>query len=118
MQRKATPQSRAPNAAEKRWMSFVKGQSNCWACGQYGPVEGHHVVGSAGKEKVNLVTVLIGHWFVIALCPDCHSLAGFSKLFRDLHGRQSRIWAERIGTYASKNECPDEVYQGVMKNGR
>jgi hypothetical protein len=89
MQRKATRQTRGPNAAEKRFHAYTK-ESDCICCGNPGPSIVHHCEGSCMKHN----KVLIGHWFVVPLCLTCDDVItqGSRKAFRDRFGAQSQLW--------------------------
>lgn len=117
MQRRPSKTTRGINAAERRWMQFVKGQSNCIACKAYGPVIGHHCAGSAAKIKVDLVTVVIGMWFVIPLCQRCDDLVthGSRRRLTDKYGPQRELWARLIKTWTG--EVPPEIITGIMESG-
>ena len=118
MIRKSTRQSRVANAAEKSFMSWIKGRGVCAACGNDGGVYVHHCEGSAYKRKVDGVTELLGHWFVIGLCESCDSVVtdGNRKEFRYWFGLQSNLWQSIADIYPG--EIPDRVYRGIMESGR
>ena len=65
MQRKASKKTRLPNAAEKRFMSWVKEQP-CIQCGREGVVV-DHMYGSTFRHN----RILIGPWALLPLCGEC-----------------------------------------------
>lgn len=111
MRRKATKQSRAANADEKAFMRYTK-ECNCIACGAHGPSEVDHCVGSSAKVKVNYVSVLIGHWWVIPLCPSCHRQKTSAKImFINNYGDLKTLWAIHAAGYNRK--IPEEIKGGI-----
>lgn len=111
MQRKATKQSRAANADEKRFMQYTK-ECDCIACGAPGPSECDHVVGSSAKIKVFLISVLIGHWFLLPLCHECHMMKTRSKRsFLKLYGPFYKLWLKHIKGY--HGDIPEDVIEGI-----
>lgn len=82
MQRKATSQSRGPNAKEKALQAWVKYQP-CSFCGSLMGSEVDHAVGSTYKKN----KLLIGHVFVNSKCRTCHEIvtqdarSGLFKLY-------------------------------------
>lgn len=114
VRRKATRQSRGPNALEKAHIQWLKERCACTACGNSGPVICHHVVGSAYKVKVNFVSTHIGHAFVLALCPTCDDVvtSGSRRLFRDRFGDESELWHDQYGQ--SPVSFDDDVVSGIL----
>jgi len=109
MQRKATRQTRGPNAEEKRFHAYTK-ESDCICCGNPGPSIVHHAEGATMKHN----KVLIGHWFVLPLCLACDDVItqGSRKAFRERFGPQSDLWHFHI-----KDSCslaPDDVYSSII----
>ena len=115
MQRKPTPQSRGPNAAEKQFLEWCKGQPSITS-GQYG-VEVHHCVGSSAKTYVGAERVHIGHWFCIPLTTDEHSdFHKFKKEFENVFGRQRDLWLRLVEGY--EYDVPNNVVQGIINYGK
>lgn len=118
MQRKSNRQSRGINSEEKAHMTWVKERCICAACDRHGPVIIHHVMGSAFKKKVNLVTVLLGHWYILGLCKECDDVVthGSRKAFREKFGPESNLFFIQSTKY--HKEIPLEVIQGIAQCGR
>ena len=115
MQRKPTPQSRGPNAAEKKFLEWCKGQPSI-ASGQYG-VEVHHCVGSSAKTYVGAERVHIGHWFCIPLTTQEHWLYHNRKSeFIANYGIQSHLWEALISNY--DGEIPEKVKDAIISYGK
>lgn len=117
MKRKRSKKTRAVNAAEKRFMGFCK-TGPCVACNQGFISEAHHCEGSTYKRKVNLVTVLIGHWFVIPLCTVCHQFFHNNKIqFIDAFGTQEKLWLEVYSDFidTGAKPAPMDVIQGIVE---
>ncbi len=111
MQRKATKQSPGANADEKRFMQYTK-ECDCIACDAHGPSEADHVLGSAAKIKVFLITVLIGHWYIIPLCQRCHLMKTRQKRkFLELFGPFNKLWEKHAAGY--NGEIPENVKLGI-----
>ncbi len=66
MQRKATKNTRAANADEKRFMAWVKEQP-CCICHTPVPSIVDHMYGATFKHN----KVLIGMWALLPYCPTC-----------------------------------------------
>jgi hypothetical protein len=110
MQRKSTKKTRGANAAEKAYHGWCKEQ-RCVCCTAE-PVEAHHCDGATSKTKVDLVTVLIGHWFVIPLCGSCHWLYHNNKSqFTAVNGKQHKLWRHVMNKY--DGDCPSDVCSGI-----
>lgn len=110
MQRKSSHKTRSANTAERRYQAWCKDQG-CVACAVR-PVDVHHCGGSTLKAKVDLVTVLIGHWFCIPLCAVCHWQYHNSKAqFLAVKGKQWKLWRHCMARYG---DCPEEVRKGIM----
>lgn len=94
MQRKATRQSRGPNAEEKAHMCWIKDRGICAACNSSGGVILHHFAGSSAKIRVGIECVHYGHWAVNGLCQRCDDIVthGTRKQFRALYGPEAEIW--------------------------
>ena len=67
----------------------------CYLCGQYGPVEEHHVFGGPCRS------ISDRYGFVVHICRKCHSLIHDSEKGVDmklqLHQEGQRIYEQRIG---------------------
>ena len=109
MQRKATRQTRGPNAEEKRFHAYTK-ESDCICCGNPGPSIVHHAEGATMKHN----KVLIGHWFVLPLCLACDDVItqGSRKAFRERFGTQSELWRKHVFTNAVTP--PEDVMIAIL----
>lgn len=62
------------NQLERKHLEKIK-QLDCQACGASGPSEAHHIT-DCGRR--------LGHFFTLALCPECHRGSnGFSGINRE-----------------------------------
>lgn len=112
----------APNAAQKRWQDWLRGQG-CAICGS--PCAIHHAVGAAGKHN----KIHIGQWWVNNLCHEHHQSNGgihgdlssfddFDKL--QLGTSRKLIEKSLFLMYANKYErqtgeqIPTEVKSAIM----
>ena len=107
MQRKATKNTRGPNADEKRFQGWLKDQPCCW-CGNDGPSIVDHCRGSTFKHN----KVLIGHWFCLPQCVKCDT-------GKTIHGKrlgnESDAWRRATDTFAYyKLNAPIDVYDAIM----
>lgn len=117
MNRRATKQSPAIDAAAKRHLKWIKGRGICCACGNTGGVIAHHSAGSSAKVHVGLVRVMIGHWFILGLCQPCDSMATRSRArFRDAFGKECDLWLKQSENY--KEEIPPLIIQGIVTWGK
>ena len=93
MQRPRSKKTRHANAAEKRFHAYTK-EADCIVCGQIGPSIVHHCKGSTFKHN----KTLIGHMFVIPLCPMCDELPTKHSLARFIQevGPQATLWKKHI----------------------
>lgn len=116
MQRKATRNTRGPNAAEKRHMAWIKERGICAATGIHSPVVAHHCEGSCFKNQKTLV----GHFFVIGLSEfaDAVITRGSRRRFREIYGPQSELWLKQLEHYPHKNEVPEEVLEAIRAWGK
>lgn len=116
MQRKPTRQSRGPNMAEKRHMKWIKERMTCAACEQYGPVICHHAEGATFRNN----KILVGHLFVLGLCPCCDSIVTRQsrRSFRDSFGSQSGLWAEQFEKYPRKDDFSQEEIDAIISYGK
>lgn len=115
MQRKPTPQTRGPNAAEDRFRSWVKEQP-CITCNNTGYVFVDHVMGATFRHN----KVLIGHWFLLPLDGWCdrQKTGGKRKQFREKFGNYSDLWLKLIERYPRKDEIPKEVIEAIKDWGQ
>lgn len=113
MQRKPTPQSRGKNSREDAFVDWLVDRSVCAACSVCGPGIVHHVEGSAFKKKVNLVTVLLGHWYVLFLCKQCDDVVTFGsrREFNNKFGPSPDLWDLQAQDYPK--EIPFEIIHGI-----
>jgi len=122
MQRKRSRNTREANAAEKRFMKWVKDQ-DCVACGADGPSIVDHMYGATFKNN----KVLIGHWALLPYCTDCDSiktngshtthLAWFGVSQADFFGGLwPEYWAYCGGGLPSP--IPQEVIDAIMDWGK
>jgi len=119
MQRKPTKNTRGPDASEKHYQNWIKTErQTCAACGNKGPVIGHHCEGATFKHNKELV----GHWFFIGLCQACDDVVthGSRRGFRELFGPQSAMWEKEQIAYLidTERECPPGVYMAIMDWGK
>ena len=118
MQRKATKNTRGPNADEKRYVTWIKERDWCAACGSEELVIAHHCEGSCFKHN----KVLVGHWFVIGLCEYCDGIItkGNRKTFREYFGPQSMLWNDCTGKYFEEtgNKPPYDVAEAILDWGK
>ena len=99
-------------------MKFVKEYWRCVACGMYGvPIIAHHCEGAAFKRKVDMVTVLLGPWFLLPLCQRCDDIVTHQsrRAFREKFGYQWFMWRNLIGEFPEK--VPEEVFKGIVESG-
>ncbi len=108
MQRKATKNTRAANADEKRFHAITK-NSDCIVCGNPSPSIVNHCWGATFKH----LKVLVGHWFVIPLCLECDNVIthGSRRGFSERFGTQSSLWGSHIKNTAV--EPPFEVVESI-----
>ena len=113
MQRKATKNTRAANADEKRFMAWVKWQ-DCCVCGVSGPSVVDHCYGSAFKHN----KTLIGHFFVIPLCTTCDAVdtQGSRRAFVDKFGPKSEYWLKIYDR--APVSVPEEIVEAIKDWGR
>lgn len=117
MQRLATRQSPAANAAAKAHMAWLKGRGICASCGDDSGVICHHSVGSSFKVHVGIERVHIGHAFVLGLCMACDTLRTRSrKRFIDAFGLECKLWSMQYQESPIKFE--DLIVHGIINSGR
>ena len=90
MQRKATKNTRGPNAQEKRFQGWIKHRPCCWCGSDSGSIV-DHVKGATFKHNKEL----IGHIFVLPNCLSCDD-------------KKTRL-GERLGDYV-------EVWLGEVED--
>jgi len=118
MQRKATKNTRGPNADEKRFHGWVK-ERPCAVCGLPGPSIVDHAEGATFKHNKTLV----GHWFVVPLCEahDKIKTRGSRRGFKDMFGPHSELWEKEIGAYLADSDMhsvPSDVHLAIIDWGR
>ena len=91
MQRKATKNTRGPNAGEKRFQGWLKEQSCVW-CGCAGPSIVDHCRGATFKHN----KTLIGHWFCI---PQCYQCDTDKTINGKRQGNESQAWLKKVNEY-------------------
>ena len=109
MQRRATKNTRAANADEKRFQSFTK-ESSCIVCDNPPPSIVHHCMGATYKHN----KTLIGHWFVLPLCVTCDDVItqGSRRAFKDKFGFQHGFWSAHSKNYINSHayvRIPHEI---------
>lgn len=113
MMRKPTKNTRGPNAAEKRFMQWIKEQP-CCNCGHPGPSIVDHCEGSTFRH----MKVLVGHWFLIPLCVLCDkfkTLGNHRAQKKNFKRTNSDLWCGLVQHYPNKDEIPPEVYEAISK---
>lgn len=114
MQRKATKKStRAANAKEKAFMSWVKDQP-CCECGD-SPVIVDHMYGATFIHN----KVLIGHWALLPLCLECDRVKtnGSHNTYKEVFKRtQADAW--EVLTINYYVEIPKDVILAIVDWGR
>lgn len=109
MQRKATNKTRGPTAEEIRFGKITK-DCDCIVCGSPGPSIVDHCRGSTFR---NLKT-LIGHWFILPLCPVCDKwhTKGSVRRFENESGNQQAVWWS-IHIIKNSVVVPDDVLMAI-----
>ena len=117
MQRKATKNTRGPNANEKAFQGWLKDRP-CCACNHSAPSIVNHCEGATFKHN----KVLIGHFFCIPLCQKCDDVIthGSRKQFRETFGPQSDLFLALAAEYDLMRPAiiPDDVIQSIADWGR
>lgn len=117
MQRKATKNTRGPNAEENRFQAWLK-ERPCCVTGNPGPSIVHHCEGATFKNN----KVLVGHWFCLPLSKEVDDVVTqrSRKAFRDMFGPQCLLWAVVTNEYLDEKdiEVPDDVVKAIMGWGR
>jgi len=103
VQRKATKQTRGPNAAEKRFQGWLKEHSCVW-CGNPGPGIVDHAKGATFRHN----KTLIGHWFCLPVCYECDQK---KTIGGKRQGNEAQAWLDLEFEYQMKGlgEAPCEV---------
>lgn len=114
MRSKRGPNStRGPNADERRFASLVK-ERPCCCCQTPGPSIVQHCFGAKFKHN----KTLIGHRFIIPLCPVCDSYdtQGSHRAFSDRFGPQADLWVAETLKY--NDDHPQDVTNAIIAWGR
>ena len=114
MQRRATKNTRAANAAEKRFLRWVKEQP-CCICDNPGPSIADHCEGSTFRHN----KILVGMWYLLPYCYHCDQVKtqGSRRAHFNAFGvTQSTLWLDLVLRYPG--EVPPEVIQAVASWGR
>jgi len=109
MQRKATNNTRGPNAEEKRFQAYTK-QCDCIVCDCPGPSIVDHCYGATAKHN----KVLVGHWWVIPLCLECDTIKtqGNAKRLISKIGMQFKdLWI--LHTLRHEKLVPTDVLDAI-----
>lgn len=118
MRRKATKNTRGPNADEKRFQGWIKQWGVCIACLNCSPVICHHCEGATFKHN----KTLIGHWFCIPLCLECDNIITHRSRnkFREAYDNQCNLWHSiyMVFSVETGNECPQEIVHAIMDWGK
>lgn len=115
MQRKATKQSPAANAEQKRFMAWVKEQP-CVECGGHSVIVDHMYGATFRHNKVR-----IGNWALLPLCPACDAVKthGSHNTYKQVFGRtQAEAWSSLIDMTEWFSDIPDDVYASIRDWGR
>ena len=112
MQRKATKNTRGPNADEKRFQAWLKDHDCVW-CGHPAPSIVDHCRGATFKHN----KTLIGHWMCVSQCASCD----FEKTTNGKRqGNESKACTDLILEYqfSGYDTCPDTVFDAIIDWGR
>lgn len=114
MRRKATKQSRAANASEKRYHQWAK-MEPCACCGSFSGSILDHWVGSSKKLYNGLERVMVGHWLLLPLCQQCDDVKtrGSLRAFNDTFGNWLQLWLDFIP--GSPEKPPENVVAAVKQ---
>lgn len=110
MQRKPSKKTRGINAAEKKFMSWVKDQP-CIQCGNE-PVIVDHCYGSTFKNN----RILIGMWALLPLCERCDIVKtnGSHKAYLNRFGEtQSESFTRLMTKTPDELKPPQDVIDAV-----
>lgn len=114
MQRRATKNTRGANAAEKRYLKWVKEQP-CIICQQPGPSIADHCEGATFKTS----KVLVGMWFILPYCQVCDAVKTQGSRRAHLNQfstTQSALWLHFIEQ--APEPPPPEVVAAIADWGR
>ena len=116
MQRPATRQSRAADAAERRHITWIKERGVCAACGNDGGVIAHHMEGSSFRHQ----KLLLGHWMILGLCGPCDNIItrGSRRAFREAFGNQCDLWFKQLQEYPLRHEIGQHEIDAIMDWGK
>lgn len=114
MQRKATAQSRGPNAAESRLLGIVK-ELPCICCGAPGPSIIDHIYGSSKKLYCGIERVHVGHMAVLPLCYSCDYIKTHRsrRVFEEQFGQQEQLWFNMLNKHSLTEMVPENVRQAI-----
>lgn len=116
MQRSATKNTRAPNAAEKRLMDWAKRQP-CVICHAPAPSIVDHMYGSTFRHN----KVLIGMFAQLSYCQTCDAVKtqGSHRAHKEAFGfTQAELYLIRIQSYPNLDEVPAEVIAAIRSWNR
>lgn len=105
MQRRATKNTRGPNAEEKRYQAWLKQQPCVW-CHADGPSIVDHCRGATFKHN----KTLIGHWFCISQCVECDTK---KTIGGQRNGNEALAWFEQWAL-GYQVDCPKEVINSIL----
>ena len=108
MQRKATKNTRGPNAAEKRFQGWLKEQPCIW-CNAEGPSIVDHCRGATFKHN----KTLIGHWFCLPQCVECDTK---KTIHGKRNGNEAFWWWQVFSQY--QVDCPLDVIEAIQDWGK
>lgn len=113
MQRKATKNTRGPNAQEKAFHGWLKEQS-CAYCGNPGPSIVDHARGATFKHQ----KVLIGHAFCTSKCEQCDMFKTHGSHrghYEACEINESTAWIRKQGKWLDETgQCfPSEVILSI-----
>jgi len=91
VQRRATKQSRGPNAEEKRFQGWLKEHECVW-CGNPGPSIVDHCRGATFKHNKTHV----GHWLCLSQCVTCDT---GKTIHGKRQGNESEAWLDLCHEY-------------------
>lgn len=117
MQRKATKNTRGPNAGEKRFLAWVKDQP-CSICSAAGPSIVDHMYGSAFKHN----KVLIGMWALLPYCQQCDAvktIQGRARHDQTFGKPQAMLFYTQLTCFVPEAlQPPDDVINAILDWGR
>ena len=112
MQRKATKNTRGPNAAEKRFQGWLKHHGCVW-CDAMPLSIVDHCRGATFKHNKTLV----GHWFCLPQCLSCDTQ---KTTHGKRQGNEAEAWLEVERHYfaATAQHAPSEVIAAIQDWGK